>query len=73
MLLATSQDPMQLVADREKQLAPTLGGETLTFERRIDSRISRLRKKIERDPGQARVLKTVWIRGYVLATDVVPA
>lgn len=56
-----------------KQLAPPLGGEALTFERRIDSQISRLRKKIERDPGQARVLKTVWVRGYVLAADMVPA
>lgn len=73
MLLATSQNPVQLVADREKQLALPLGGEALTFERRIDSRISRLHKKIERDPGQPRVLKTVWVRTHVLATDVVPA
>jgi len=61
------------VLSREKLLALTAGDEALAFERSIDSQISRLRKKIERDPRQPRLLKTIWGLGYVLAADVVLA
>lgn len=43
----------------------------VTFDRSIDSQVSRLRKKLEADPRRPRMLKTVWGDGYVLAVDVV--
>ncbi len=37
------------------------------FDRSIDTQISRLRKKLESDPRQPRMLKTVRGDGYLLA------
>ena len=45
--------------------------DALPFDRSIDSQVSRLRKKLERDPRQPGLLKTVWGQGYLFATDVV--
>jgi DNA-binding response OmpR family regulator len=39
------------------------------FDRSIDIRITRLRKKIEVDPGKPRVLRTVRGEGYMLLPD----
>ena len=39
------------------------------FDRSIDIRISRLRKKLEDDPNQPYRIKTVWGKGYLFATD----
>jgi len=39
------------------------------FDRSIDIRISRLRKKLKDDPGQPFKIKTVWGKGYMFATD----
>lgn len=35
------------------------------FDRSIDVRVNRLRKKIEDDPGNPRYIKTVWGQGYL--------
>jgi two-component system OmpR family response regulator len=40
------------------------------FDRSIDNRIVRLRKKIEDDPASPNIIKTVRSGGYVLAIDV---
>jgi DNA-binding response OmpR family regulator len=40
------------------------------FERSIDNHISRLRKKLEENPSEPRLIKTVWGGGYTLAADV---
>ena len=40
------------------------------FDRSIDNRIVRLRKKIEADPAAPKIVKTVRSGGYVLAVDV---
>ena len=40
------------------------------FDRSVDTQVSRLRKKIERDPGDPRIIKTVWGGGYVFAAAV---
>ena len=37
--------------------------------RTVDVQVTRLRRKIETDPGQPRWLHTVWGRGYVLRPD----
>lgn len=40
------------------------------FDRSIDSQISRLRKKLEDNPRQPTLLKTIWGDGYLLAAQV---
>ena len=39
------------------------------FDRSIDIRIARLRRKLEKDPSKPRVIKTVRGAGYVFTTD----
>jgi two-component system OmpR family response regulator len=41
-----------------------------TFDRSIDTQVSRLRKKIERDAGDPKLIKTVWGGGYIFTPDV---
>ncbi|TXH68262.1 MAG: response regulator transcription factor [Thiothrix sp.] len=41
------------------------------FDRCIDVRMSRIRKKLEADPKNPRIIKTVYGIGYMLTTDVV--
>jgi two-component system phosphate regulon response regulator OmpR len=38
------------------------------FDRSIDIRVMRLRRKIEEDPGKPQVLKTVRGQGYIFST-----
>ena len=41
------------------------------FDRTIDNQISRLRKKIEFNPKEPTLIKTVWGSGYIFAADTV--
>jgi DNA-binding response OmpR family regulator len=41
------------------------------FDRSIDVRISRLRRKLGDDPHHPRLIKTVYGAGYILAATVV--
>ena len=43
------------------------GFERDPFDRSIDVRVNRLRKKIEDDPSNPRYIKTVWGQGYLFA------
>jgi two-component system, OmpR family, response regulator len=58
------------VLTREQLLDLTQGRELAAFERSIDNHISRLRKKIEANPSDPRLIKTVWGGGYTLAAEV---
>jgi two-component system OmpR family response regulator len=58
------------VLSREQLLDLSQGRELAAFERSIDNHISRLRKKIEDDPSDPRLIKTVWGGGYTLAAEV---
>jgi two-component system response regulator RstA len=40
------------------------------FDRSIDLRISRLRKKLKDDPSEPFRIKTIWGKGYLFANDV---
>jgi two-component system OmpR family response regulator len=40
------------------------------FDRSIDNQISRLRRKIERDPRNPSLIKTAWGDGYNFAGEV---
>lgn len=52
-----------LSRDRLLDLAPPRGDEP--FDRSIDNRITRLRKKLERDPGKPELIKTIRGAGYL--------
>ena len=48
-----------------------IGGQNWTpLDRAIDNQVERLRKKIERDPSNPKLIKTVRGVGYSLACDV---
>ncbi|GGK55452.1 response regulator transcription factor [Amphritea balenae] len=47
-----------------------LGDQASPFDRSIDVRMSRVRKKIEQDPKNPEIIKTIYGVGYILTTDV---
>lgn len=69
LLLALVTHPKRVLT-RDQLLDLSQHREMAAFERSIDNHISRLRKKIEADPGQPKLIKTVWGGGYTLAADV---
>jgi two-component system OmpR family response regulator len=58
------------VLTRDQLLDLSQGRELAAFERSIDNHISRLRKKIEANPSDPKLIKTIWGGGYMLAADV---
>src|SRR5665213_731200 len=58
------------VMDRDQLLDMTQGRASMPFDRSIDTLISRIRRKIERDPRNPDFIKTVRLGGY-LFTPVV--
>jgi DNA-binding response OmpR family regulator len=58
------------VLTRDQLLDLSQGRELAAFERSIDNHISRLRKKIEGNSSDPKLIKTVWGGGYMLAADV---
>ncbi len=58
------------VLSRDQLLDLSQGRELAAFERSIDNHISRLRKKIEDNPSEPKLIKTVWGGGYMLAAEV---
>ncbi|MDP8913500.1 MAG: winged helix-turn-helix domain-containing protein, partial [Pseudomonadota bacterium] len=69
LLLALVTRPRQVLS-RDQLLDLTRGREAAAFDRSIDNQVSRLRRKIESDPREPALIKTVWGGGYALATDV---
>ena len=59
-----------VVLTRDQLLDLTRGRDADFVDRSIDTRISRLRRKIEKDPQNPEILKTVWGGGYVFAAEV---
>ncbi len=70
LLMALLERP-KVALTRDQLLDLTRGREAEVFDRSIDNAISRLRRKIERDPKNPRLIKTVWGGGYLLAADPV--
>jgi len=58
------------VMNRDQLLDLAQGREAHLFDRAIDNQISRLRKKIEADNRNPKLIKTVWGGGYTLAARV---
>ena len=69
LLVALLERP-RLVLTRDQLLDLTSGRGSQPFDRSIDNQISRLRRKIERDPADPQLIKTIWGDGYQLAADV---
>jgi len=69
LILAFVTHPRRVLS-RDQLLDYSQGRELAAFERSIDNHISRLRKKIEKDNSDPKLIKTVWGGGYMLAADV---
>ena len=69
-LLVTLLQRPGLVLSREQLLDLTSGRSAQVFDRSIDNQVSRLRKKVEADPKNPTLIKTVWGGGYVFSADV---
>lgn len=69
-LLAVFVEHAGRVLSRDQLLDLTRGRTAAVFDRSIDNQVSRLRKKIERDPRNPSLIKTVWGGGYSFIADV---
>ncbi len=69
LLCALANRPNRLLS-REQLLDQTRGREAVPFDRAIDVQISRLRGKIEADPKNPAIIKTVRGGGYIFAAEV---
>ncbi|KOF12975.1 chemotaxis protein CheY [Ensifer adhaerens] len=69
-LLITLVERPQRVLSREQLLDLARGRAAAAFDRSIDTQVSRLRKKLERDPGEPKIIKTVWGGGYMFTPAV---
>jgi DNA-binding response OmpR family regulator len=66
LVAAFAARPGQLLSrDELLDLAPPRGDDP--FDRSIDSRINRLRRRLEADPGKPEIIKTLRGAGYLLA------
>ncbi len=72
LLMAFVERP-QRVLTREQLLDLARGRAAANFDRAIDTQVSRLRKKIERDPADPKIIKTVWGGGYTFTAAVTSA
>jgi len=69
LLLALVEHPQRTLS-RDQMLDLARGRAANAFDRSMDTQVSRLRKKIERDPGNPEIIKTVWGGGYIFAPEV---
>ncbi len=69
ILLAFVTHPRRVLS-RDQLLDLSQRRELGAFDRSIDNHISRLRKKVEENPSEPRLIKTVWGGGYTLAAEV---
>jgi two-component system OmpR family response regulator len=69
LLMALVERP-QRVLNRDQLLDLARGRSSEGIDRSIDTQISRLRKKLELDPGEPKIIKTVWGGGYMFTPAV---
>lgn len=70
LLAALAEHPGRILT-RDQLLDLTKGRDAIPFDRSIDVQISRLRRKIEDDPREPALIKTVRSGGYVFTPQVV--
>ena len=71
-LLAALASHPQRVLSRDQLLDLARGREAQAFDRSIDVQVSRLRRKIEADPREPALIKTVRGGGYLFTPKVEP-
>jgi len=69
-LLSAFLDHPRQVLDRDRLLDMVQGREAHLFDRAVDNQVSRLRRKMEPDSRDPKLIQTVWGGGYRLASDV---
>ena len=69
LLVALAERP-QRVLNRDQLLDLARGRSAAGLDRSIDTQVSRLRKKLERDPTDPKIIKTVWGGGYMFTPAV---
>jgi two-component system OmpR family response regulator len=71
LLAAFVQHPRRVLS-RDQLLDLTRSREAAPFDRSIDNQVSRLRRKIELDPSQPALIKTIRGGGYIFTANVEP-
>ncbi|MGL4890653.1 MAG: response regulator, partial [Aeromonas veronii] len=66
-LLKVFLERPQRVLSRDQLLDLARGREAVAFDRAIDTLVSRLRRKLERDPKNPELIKTIWGGGYMFS------
>jgi two-component system OmpR family response regulator len=69
LLIALVERP-QRVLNRDQLLDLSRGRAATTLDRSIDTQVSRLRRKLEDDPANPSIIKTVWGGGYMFTPAV---
>jgi two-component system OmpR family response regulator len=69
LLLVLVEHPQRTLS-RDQLLDLARGRAANAFDRSMDTQVSRLRKKIERDPASPQIIKTVWGGGYIFVPEV---
>jgi two-component system OmpR family response regulator len=69
LLIALVERP-QRVLSRDQLLDLARGRSAVGLDRSIDTQVSRLRKKLELDPGDPKIIRTVWGGGYMFTPVV---
>ena len=69
-LLAALVERPRRVLSRDRLLDLTRGRDAQPFDRSIDVQVSRLRRKIEADPKNPELIKTVRSGGYIFTLPV---
>ena len=69
LLMALVEHP-QVVLTREQLLDLARGRSAKAFDRSIDMQVTRLRRKIETNPDQPELIKTVRNKGYIFTSEV---
>lgn len=69
-LLNVLLDQPNTALSRSVLLRHVVNREEKVYDRAIDNQVGRLRRKIEIDPSNPRIIQTVWGGGYKLVSDV---
>jgi len=69
LLLALVEHPQRTLS-RDQLLDLARHRAANAFDRSMDTQVSRLRKKVERDPADPTIIKTVWGGGYIFTPEV---
>jgi two-component system OmpR family response regulator len=70
LLLSAFVNHPRMVLSRDQLLDLTRGRAANVFDRSVDNQVSRLRRKIERNPKQPTLIKTHWGGGYSFTAQV---